>query len=79
MKPSVAAFFCFLALKKGNFWGNQTPVNRYLFPVAMVTKPCTNFLIFYKKCIHLTSIYTTALLKIENNLFLMGLFESKIT
>ena len=66
---SVAAFFCFLALKKGNFWENQTSVNRYLLPVAMVTKLCKNFLIFYQKCIHLTSIYITALLKIQNSSF----------
>ena len=59
-------FFVFLALKYGNFWENPTLVNRYLFPVAMVTKPCKNFLIFYEKCIHLTSIYITALLNIEN-------------
>ena len=31
MKLSVAAFFRFLALKKGNFWENQTLVNRYVF------------------------------------------------
>ena len=41
---SVAAFFCFLALKKGNFWENPTLVNRYLLPVAMVTKLCKTFL-----------------------------------
>ena len=52
--------FCFLALKKGNFWENPTLVNRYLLPVAMVTKLCKTFLIFYQKCIHLTSIYITA-------------------
>ena len=65
---SVAAFFCFLTLKRGNFWENPTLVNRYLLPVAMVTKLCKNFL-FYKKCIHLTSIYITALLKIKNSSF----------
>ena len=66
---SVAAFFCFLALKKGNFWENPTLVNRYLLPVAMVTKLCKTFLIFYQKCIHLTSIYITAFLKIQNSSF----------
>ena len=40
---SVAAFFCFLALKKGNFWENPTLVNRYLLSVAMVTKLCKFF------------------------------------
>ena len=39
---SVAAFFCLLALKKVNFWENPTLVNRYLLPVAMVTKQCQN-------------------------------------
>ena len=66
---SVAAFFWFLALKKGNFWENPTLVNRYLLPVAMVTKQCKTFLIFYQKCIHLTSIYITAFLKIQNSSF----------
>ena len=40
---SVAAFFCFLALKKGNFWENPTLVNKYLLSVAMVTKLCKFF------------------------------------
>ena len=66
---SVAAFFCFLALKNGNFWENPTVVTGYLFPVAMVTKLCKNVRIFYKKCIHLTLIYITALLKIKNSSF----------
>ena len=62
---SVAAFFCFLALKNGNFWENPTLVNRYLLPVAILTKLCKDFLIFYQKCIHITSMYITALLKIK--------------
>ena len=64
---SVAAFFCFLALKKGNFLEIPTLVNRYLLPVAMVANLCKNFLIFYQKCKHLTSIYITAVLKIQNS------------
>ena len=69
---SVAAFFCFLALKKGNFWENTILVNRYLLPVAMVTKLCKTFLIFYQKCIHLTSIYITAFLKFKTVHFEWG-------
>ena len=70
-------FFLFFSFKKGNFWENRTLVNRYLLPVAMVTKLCKYFLIFYHICIHLTSICITALLKIRNSSFWMGLFESK--
>ena len=76
---SVAAFFFVFSFKKGNFWENPTLVNRYLFPVAMVTKMCNIFLIFHQKRIHLSSIYITALLKIKNRSFWMGFFESKIT
>ena len=65
---SVAAFF-FFNFKKGNFWEKPTLVNRYLLPVAMVTKLCNISKIFYQKCIHLTSIYITALLKIQNSSF----------
>ena len=67
---SVAAFFVFFfSCKKVIFWGNSTLVNRYLLPVAMVTELCKIALIFYQKCIHLTSIYITALLKIQNSSF----------
>ena len=41
--------FCFLALKYGNFGENPTLENMYLFPVAMVTKPCKKILIFLWK------------------------------
>ena len=74
---SVAAFFVFLALKKGNFWENWTLVNKYLLPAAMVSKLCKYFLIFYHTCLHLTTNCITALLKIKNSSFWMGLFESK--
>ena len=50
---SVAAFFCFLALKKGIFRENLTLVNRYLLPVAMVTKLCK------KKSNILSKMYTS--------------------